>query len=419
MRSRRVRWLARQGRDIRIAYNRSISVIEPIRIVHIVPTVENGGAEQQLLALTQAQDRSCWEPQIICTHALGTLGPEFESAGVPVQVLGKGDRFGLSLPRRLAGAIAELKPHIVHTWLTSANFWGRVASLLLPERPVVIASERTIDEWQPKWSHTLDLALSRVSDAVVGNSAQVSDFLVNVKRLPREKVYTIRNGTNLERVQRCLLWTREERRAYRAELGLPSDAFVVGNIGQPIREKRFDVLTEVIGNLYRRGVNVRLLQLGPDPRSPSEDAYFAEYRRWIRQQGIEDCLLRRGFVRDISPELAVMDALVHTSDIEGFPNAVIEAQAMALPVVATAAGGTPDAVVHRSTGWLVPTGDVDGLTEGLMWVHANPYAARLLGEAARERVEARFTVDALVRNTTALYARLLRSRGVPVPDVSE
>jgi len=385
-----------------------------VRIVHVIQSVESGGAEQQLLALTRTQNRDLWQPFVVCTHEIGSLGPEFEAAGIPLEVIGKRSAYDIGLIRRLAEAIARHEPAIIQTWLTSANFWGRLAARLVPGDPILIAYERTIDAWLSPLQHTLDRVLTRGSDMVVGNSSQVSEFLIRVKRLLPEKVTTIRNGIALDRAQKCLVWSDKERRVYRERLGLPTEGFVVGNIAQPIREKRLDLLVEVIERLRQRGILLRVLQLGRDPR-PGEEEYFADYRRWLGERGVRDLVLRRGFVRDVSPDLAVMDALVQTSDIEGFPNALIEAQAMEVPVVATAAGGTPDLVLHRRTGWLVPTGDVEGLVEGLEYIWRHREEARKWGTAARLRVENLFSVETLVRNTTALYAELLRKHGRAVP----
>lgn len=386
----------------------------PIRVVHVVRTVDAGGAEQQLLTLTRALDRSIWAPSVICTHYAGTLEAEFAAAGVPLIVVGKHGRYDVSLLPRLARALARQQPDIVHTWLFPGNSWGRAAVLLLPRRPIVIASERSVNVWKSVFHRALDRFLARGTDMIVGNAAQVSDFVVNVEEIPARKVTTIRNGIYLGRAQRCLAWTAEERTAYRRHIGLPTDAFVVGCIARPSWQKRLDLLAQVIRDLAARDVPVCLLHLGRDPSS-DEVAHFEKYQRLLDEYGVRDLVVRRGFVRDVSSELAVMDALVQTSDIEGFPNAVTEAQAMEVPVVATAAGGTSDLVIHRETGWLVPPGDVDGIVEGLAWVHRHPEEARAWGRAARLHVEQHFSVDALVRNTTALYARLLRERGIEVP----
>jgi len=379
--------------------------------VHVLPTLQSGGAEQQVLALCRALDPEVWEPRVVCTHRYDSLEPEFRAAGIPIEVVGKRSRYDLALVWRLAQAIRRHNPDIVHTWLVQANTWGRAACLFLPSRPVVIASERTINAWLTLHGSLIDRALSRTSDMVVGNSRAVTDFQREAKRVAPEKLATIRNGITLERAQRCLGWSVTERVARRQELGLAPDSFVVGNIAQPTPEKRWDLLAEVLTQLRQLGVPARVLQLGRDPDCDAERVYLDDFRDRLNDGGVAEFVHRRGFVRDVSADLAAMDAFVQTSDVEGFPNGVTEALAMELPVVATAAGGTPDLVTHRQTGWLTATADVDDIVRGLSWVYANRESARALGIAGRNRVEERFSVDSLVRNTTALYRCLLRRVG--------
>ena len=206
------------------------------------------------------------------------------------------------------------------------------------------------------------------------------------------------------------------RDRHREELGIPSDAFVVGWVARPSWEKRLDILADVIARLQDEDVELRVLMVGRDPETPEQKESFRKFLRSVDEAGAEGAIIRRGFVRDVSAEFAIMDALVQTSDWEGLPNVVIEAGAMEVPAVATNAGGTGDIIEHRVSGWLVETGDVDGLVEGLLHVHQNREVAAAWGREARRRAEKLFSQDALIRNMTALYARLLRGRGYALPE---
>jgi glycosyltransferase involved in cell wall biosynthesis len=387
----------------------------PTRVVHVVPTIENGGAEQQLLALCKAADPERWDMRVICTHGYGSLQDAYEKAGVQLDVVGKRSSVDPTLVTRLAKIIETHDPDIVHTWLFQANLWGRLAASLLPQKPVVIASERSVDVLVPSWIHPLDMVLSRLSDVMIGNSGAVADFLRNRKRIPGDRIYAIPNGVDLARAQRCLTWSENELASYRRKRGISQDAFVVAHIGQPIPHKRFDILANVIGNVNRAGVPVQLLQLGRDASTPAEESYLSAFHAKLIELGISDHVHRTGFVQEVSPELAIADALLHTSDIEGFPNAVIEAMAMDRPVIATAAGGTSDVVQHQRTGWLTRTGDVDGLTTGVLHAFKHREETQRWANAGRELIERDYSVNSLVRNTTNLYRTLLRKHGKTCP----
>ena len=383
----------------------------PVRVAFVIPTIENGGAEQQLLALAGSLDRSQWSPRVFCTHALGNLEARFAEAGVAVELIGKRGAFDVTVVWRLARALKRYDPAVVHTWLFQADTWGRLAARLLRPASVVISSQRTMESHWPRRYHLIDRLLSRWTDAVVANSNAVARFAVDVKGISAAKLVTIQNGTDMSRAQACLGWTRDQRLDLRRELGISDETFVVGHIAQPAVEKRFDVLVDVLAKLVEQSVPVRILQLGRNPQSREEERYFASYRSWLDERGVADRVQRLGFVVDVSRYLAGMDAVVQTSGIEGFPNAIIEALAMERPVVATNAGGTGDMIRHGETGWLVEPGDADGLVEGLLNAYRDSEQAQAWARVGRELVEREFSVDALVGNTTNLYHELLKWRG--------
>ncbi len=387
----------------------------PARVVHVIPTIENGGAEQQLLALCRSMDRTHWENTVICTHGLGSLADEYAKANVRTVVIGKRRKGDILLAARLAKQIRQHEPDVVHGWLLQGNIWARLATIGFNPYSVFLAAERTTELEITPWLDFVDRYLSRVGDAVVGNSIAVSRYVTDRKRVPIEKVHTIWNGTDLLRAQKCLRWSEIQKNEQRLRRSIPDKAYVIVHIAQPIPCKRFDVLAEVVANLVKEGIDAHLLQLGRDPNTHEERNYLSQFRGWINAHNITDRVHRTGFVSDISAELAIADVVLHTSDIEGFPNAVIESLAMEKPVVATSAGGTSEVLRHRETGWLTDTGDVDALTKGVLHTYRHPNAAAAWAKNGRRLVEREFSVDSLVRNTTALYKSLLRHRGYEIP----
>jgi glycosyltransferase involved in cell wall biosynthesis len=103
--------------------------------------------------------------------------------------------------------------------------------------------------------------------------------------------------------------------------------------------------------------------------------------------------------------LALTDVVVHPSFQEGFSNAILEAMAAGNPVVATAVGGNPEAVVHESTGLLVPPGDAGALAAATVSLLNDAGAAAKLGAAGRQRVADTFTLRRMIESYEALYVR--------------
>ncbi len=382
-----------------------------IRVVHILPDLGSGGAEQQVLVMVRGLDPDLFEPIVVCTHDFGALEPAFRETGCKLLRIGKRSRYDLRMLPRLTRELQRLQPDIIHTSMFSSNFWGRIAALFLRPRPIIVVSEHNIDIWKNAFHLTMDRLFIRITDAVYGVSTPVSKFYTDVVGLPRSLVTTQWCGIDLSRAQAHLDWSDARRKQHRQELGIPEEAFVVGWVARPSWEKRLDVLAKVIGRLVSLEMPLRVLMVGRDPETEEQKRSFRQFLADIDRHGARDIVLRRGFVADVSAEYAVMDVLLQTSDWEGLPNVVIEAGAMEVPAVATNAGGTGDIIDHGKSGWLVPTGDVEGLVEGLVHVRAHPDEARAWGREARNRAEELFSQDALIENMTSLYARLLRKNG--------
>jgi glycosyltransferase involved in cell wall biosynthesis len=119
-----------------------------------------------------------------------------------------------------------------------------------------------------------------------------------------------------------------------------------------------------------------------------------------------------GHLEDVRGFLAALDALALPSHHEGLPNAVLEAMAAGLPVVASAVGGMPEQVIDRQTGLLVPPGDAGALAQALASLASDPQGAARMGCAGRARVERDFSLQAMVRGAEELYASLLVEKGL-------
>ncbi|QYU68259.1 glycosyltransferase [Leptolyngbya sp. 15MV] len=139
------------------------------------------------------------------------------------------------------------------------------------------------------------------------------------------------------------------------------------------------------------------------------EAFAAELRARAAALGLGNRLVLAGHVEAMDVALAAADVVVHAStDAEAFGRTVIEAQAMARPVVAADLGGPRETVEHGVTGWLVPPGDPAALADALARVLAMPAPERdAIGETARAAVLRHFTTAAMQRATVQLYRELL------------
>ena len=117
-----------------------------------------------------------------------------------------------------------------------------------------------------------------------------------------------------------------------------------------------------------------------------------------------------GRAENIAELLSVSDVCVLSSKAEGFSNSILEYMAAGRPVVATSVGGAREAIVEGETGYTVPSGNDELMAGKIISLLRDPAKARLLGEQGRRVVEEKFSSQALLRNTEALYEALLAGK---------
>jgi L-malate glycosyltransferase len=161
-----------------------------------------------------------------------------------------------------------------------------------------------------------------------------------------------------------------------------------------------DVLLRAWREVARARPDARLVLVGDGARRP-------ELERLAQELGVAASVAFAGYRRDAPALLARADLAVSSSRAEGISNAVLESMAARLPVVATAAGGTPEVVREGVTGWLVPPGHAPALARRLLDVLAAPDGGRRMGEVGRAFVAREFSVERMRAGYDALYASVL------------
>jgi len=140
---------------------------------------------------------------------------------------------------------------------------------------------------------------------------------------------------------------------------------------------------------------------------PIED----DVRREIERLGVGSEVAWFPYRGVVAPYLAALDLFVLPSEWEALPLSLLEAMSCGLPILATDVGGTHEAVVDGVTGRVVPKGDDAVLADALQELLSDPVARETMGDAGRQRYEARFRLDRMIDQTAALYGELLGAAG--------
>jgi sugar transferase (PEP-CTERM/EpsH1 system associated) len=365
------------------------------RILHLITELDIGGAQKALARLLSHLDRKRFSPHVACFYnGQEMVAQEIRKLGIPVTNLGMITKWRWDAFWRLYFLLRRERPTILHTWMFHANIPGRVLGRLA-NVPIVISSERTMGQESP-WRYRLNRVTHPLADRITCVSQQVEDFVVGQIGIPRDKTVVIPNGIDVKHFKN-LYKDNKMRSTYH----LPRDVPVIGTVTRLNRVKRLDVLLQAIELLQEtHGVIVG--------EGPEHEYLKAQATRL----GLSERISFTGHQRDVRPWLAAFDIFVLSSDWEGMSNALLEAMAAGLPVVATAVGGTPEVVVEGETGFLVPPRDPEALAEAILRLLRDPDLRRRMGEAGRKRVAEHFSVEQMVQKTEALYEHLVAEKGL-------
>ena len=353
-------------------------------------TFAPGGTERQMIELVRRLDRSRWDVHVACFHTRGAwFGRVAEAARVtvfPVRSFRRPDTIGHMW------AFARWCRHhaiaVVHTAELPANIFGLPPGAVAGV-PVRIGNRR---ETNPGRS-TAEIALQRAAYAcahkVVANSRAAADRLL-YERVAARDVVLIPNGLEIQDFH---------PRAPRPPL---RRIVVVANL-RP--EKGHDVLIDAAVDVLRRFPDARFELVGGGPG-------LAALRTRAADRGVAHAVDFVGSCDDVPARLAAADIFVLPSRSDAFPNALVEAMATALPVVASAVGGIPELIEDGRTGLLVPPGDASAVADRLCRLMTDAALGARLGAAARADVEGRYSFDRMVAAFELLYLTELSRRGV-------
>jgi len=362
------------------------------RLLHLIPSLDRAGAEKQMGLLARGLAREEFDVHVCALSRGGPLEAELAGAGIDVTVIGKRSRADPYAFRRLKRHVARLRPDLVHAWMFAANAYGYAAAKCCGVQRFV-AGQRCVDPWKTGLQLGIDRYVGRRADCTVVNSPCVREFYAR-RGVPPEKIRVIENGVQPPQPTDT---TREE---LLAELGLPEGCRLVATIGRLWPQKRLKDAIWAADLLKVIRDDVHLLVIGDGP-------HRNRLRRFRDQVVIRDKVHLLGHREDVPRIVSHLDVLWSSSAYEGQSNAILEAMAAGVPVVATDVPGTRDLVLSGQTGYLVPLGDRAALARATQRLLENPLLAAQLGGAARRRAAEHFSVEKMVRRHVDLYEELL------------
>jgi glycosyltransferase involved in cell wall biosynthesis len=340
-----------------------------------------GGQDQALLLLRGLVARG-HAPELIAVRD-SLLAERAKGAGIETHGVSESWR-RLDAARVIRRLVRGRRVDVVHAsephGLTSA--W-----LARAHRSVPVVVSRRVE--LPLSSDALSMARYRAARRVIPVSNFVKESVL-ASGLPADLVETIFVGVEVPPIAPA------NREGARNRFGIPPESKCIGNVAAFVPEKGHVLLLRALAELRPQYPQVVLLLAGEGPEKGNLQAL-------VRQLGIEGIVKFPGFVPDVESVYAATDLFVFPSHQEPLACAMLSAMAYALPLVAFARGGNPEAVEDAKNGLLVKDLDSSALAAAIAHLLSDPEEARRLGDAAHETVIAHFSADRMVEETIRLY----------------
>lgn len=369
-----------------------------LKLAYCIDTLQVGGTELNAIRTVEQLDRRRFDLVVFHLHEDGPLRARYEACGARMIHLPIRSLYGAATIRqgaRLAKLVRAEGVQVFHSHDIYCNIfgvpWARLAGV-----PAVVASRRWWDA-SPRRSHqTANRLAYRFAHRIVANSDSVAQLVVD-EGVARGRVVTIPNFISDAAFDPAPdAW----RLALRRELALPDDAQVIGCVARlsPVKDHASLVLAMAL--LAPRHPMARLVLIGDGECRLALESL-------VRDQGLAGRVHFAGMRPNTPNPHWLFDVSVLSSLSEGFPNSVVEAMAASRPVVATRAGGIPDAVTDGESGVLVAPRDVHRMAEAIDMLLSSPARREAMGAVGQAFARSHFAQATVVGRLSDWYESLV------------
>ena len=295
----------------------------------------------------------------------------------------------------------DLKPAVVHAWLDRSSVRAGLAAVLAGV-PNVVLSGRNLNPtnfffFAPYLLPAYQALAQKAQVQFINNSEAGAEDYAQWMGVPRERFRVVLNGVDFDTFARP---SPEAIGALRASLGAPPGVPLVGGLFRFSPEKRPELWIETAALIAAAQKDCRFALFGMGPLRSDMIALAGK-------RGLADRLAIRDVTAEPLVALAAFDVCLLTSAAEGTPNVALEAQWLGTPVIATAGGGTREALDLGASGWLVEEPHADALAKAVLQALSDTNSKAAAAVRGPVFVKRRFGMDRMLRETLELYGIMM------------
>ena len=371
-------------------------------IIIVIDSLDGGGAESQAIKLANGLNKENVNVTLFPLRSGGALTKHAKDLDIKIV---EGDfqssRDIKSLVKGfilLCKTIRSNNPAIVHTFLPLSNFIGSLAGLISKARYTITSRRGLIklNYLKKRW-RLFDKISNFLSDKIIVNTEAIIDEMINVDDVDLDKVICIRNGINLNKFN----IKNYRRNDMRSKLALSSCDFAWAKVANFSSIKGHKDLINAFKDIHIK-YNSKLFLIGKD------NGTLKELKDLVNTKGLENKIKFLGFREDIPEILLAMDGYICASHTEGFSNAILEAMASGLPIIATNVGGNSEIIKHKKNGLLIKSKDQNAIASTMIKIMKDSTLSQKISGDAKKTVNEKYNTEKMVKSYIDVYEKAVK-----------
>lgn len=366
------------------------------RVLHVVDSLDLGGAQVVIEQLVRHTDRSRFSPAVVALHGHGAMRERLMQLDVPVLTLSPHKLVPLYLPR-LLWLLATQRYDVVHCHLLWANLFAKPLAALCGRR-IRINHDHCNDKLSlPTFLRALDRKINALSTHIIAVSESTRTHWIKREHIAPQRVTTIHNGIDVK-VTRP---RPEQRAAGRAKFGLGENRFVIGGLGRLAFQKNFALFLDVAAAITARHPQAEFVIAGTGPEASALHA---------QAKNLGVTVKFTGYLADPTELWPALDCFMLTSRYEGLPMTILEAMASGVPIIASDLDGMREILRDGVNARLVSPNETGAFVSAANELIVQPSLARQLAENALTTVRTHYSAETMTREVEKIYLRCLAEK---------